>query len=80
MNTIKKMINFVVDHPIISMIITGLIITFVEGYSTREWNFAGCFFVAIFIFALLAPFIRKAREKKERKEEIDYLVNKLKEK
>lgn len=77
MNLIKKIVNFVINHPIWSIVITGLVITFIDGYSTRSWNFGGCFFLTIIIFAFLAPFIRKARDKKERKEEIDYLAKRI---
>lgn len=74
---ISKIINFVVNHPIWSIIITGLVITFFSGFETREWNFAGGFLITLLIFAFFAPFIRKAKDKKERKEEIDYLAKKI---
>lgn len=75
--TISKIINFVVVHPIWSIIITGLIITFFTGFKSREWNFAGGFLITLIIFAFFAPFIRKARDKKERREDIDYLAEKI---
>lgn len=76
MTIIKKIINFIIDHPIISMLVTGLIFTFVAGYSTKQWNIA-YFLPAIILFAFLAPFIRKAQAKKQKKNEADYLAKKI---
>lgn len=77
MKFIKKIINFVVMHPIWSMIITGAVISFITGYKTHEWNFAGSYILTFFIFAFLAPFIRNARRKIEKKEEIDYMAKRI---
>lgn len=72
-----KFKNFVICHPILTMFITWFVITFIDGYKTRNWNFAGCALLTLIIFAFFAPFIRNARAKKERKEEIDYLAKRI---
>ena len=72
-----KLINFIKKHPIWTIWIITLILYFINAFKTGNLNPTGYFLIGLFITAAAAPFIRRARRKKERKEEIDYLAKRI---
>ena len=75
-----KILNLIKNHPIWTIWIVTLILYITNAINTGEPNPAGYCIIGFFLMALLSPWIRSVRKKKERKEEIDYLAQKLKEK
>lgn len=72
-----KIINFIKNHLIWSILIFTLILYFINGISTGNPNPAGYFVIFLFLVALFAPLIRRTREKKQKQKENDYLAKKI---
>lgn len=77
LNLLNSIWNFIKNHMIWSALILCFILCFADGFKTNEYNIAGyaCVFGAL--VALLAPFIRNQRIKKQRKEENEYLAKQI---
>lgn len=77
MEIIKSILNFIKKHPYITVFAIFTIVTFFEGYESRDWNFAGYYFVALCVCAIISPFVRRARERKERREDAEHLARQI---
>lgn len=74
---IKAIWKFIKKHPVITIFIFCLVLAFIDGYPKGEYNIAGHFLLALFLTALVAPFIRNARIRKQRREEADHLAKQI---
>lgn len=72
-----KIINLIKSHPIWTIWIATLILYLINAVSTNNPNPAGYCFLGLFLMAAFSPLIRRARRKKEHKEEMDYLAKKI---
>lgn len=72
-----KIINLIKQHPIWTIWIVTVIIYLFNSIKTGDPNPAGFICLGFFLMALFSPWIKRARRKKERKEEIDYLTKKI---
>lgn len=77
MEILKKILNFIKNNIIWTIIIICLMLCFIDGYKTEEYNTYGYILMALVLIAAFAPIIRKQRMKKEKKQEIDYLAKKI---
>ena len=73
----RNIINFIKNHPIWTIWIITFVLYMINAIKTGNPNPAGYALVGLFLMAAAAPFIRRARRKKERKEEIDYLAKRI---
>ena len=72
-----KILNLIKKHPIITIWIVTFILYMVDGMKNGVPNPAGYFIIGLFLTALFAPLIKRARRKKENKENMDYLAKKI---
>ena len=72
-----KLIYFIKNHLIWSILIFTLVLYFINAISTGNPNPAGYFVIFLFLVALCAPLIRRSREKKQKQKENDYLAKRI---
>lgn len=72
-----KIFDFIKKHPIISIWIITFILYMINAMKTGNPNPAGYFIIGLFLMALFSPLIRRARRRKENKEDMDYLAKKI---
>lgn len=60
-----------------SVFILGIIITFISGSQTGQYTFVGGYGTSLILFMFIAPFIKRARDKKAWEAEADYLAKKI---
>ena len=72
-----KFINIIKNHPIWTIWISTFLLYMINAISTGNPNPAGYFILGLFITAAAAPIIRRVRNKKERKEDMDYLAKRI---
>lgn len=73
----KKIFEWIKRHPIWTVIIFCFILCFIDGYGKGTFNVPGYAFIALFLIALISPYIRKLRKQKADKENADYLAKKI---
>ncbi len=73
----KKIINFIIKHPFWTAMILWIILIAIIGKQNGNYNPAGALIITAFIAIIVAPFIRNARKKKEKKEDMDYFAKKI---
>ena len=72
-----KIINLIKNHPIWTIWIAVFVLYLINAGSTGNPNPTGYFILGLFITAAAAPIIRRVRNKKERKEDMDYLAKRI---
>ena len=72
-----KIFDLIKKHPIITIWIVTFILYMINAMSTGNPNPAGYFIIGLFLMALFSPLIRRARRRKENKEDMDYLAKKI---
>lgn len=72
-----KILNLIKKHPIWTIWIVTFVLYVINGIKTGDPNPAGYLIIGLFLMALFAPFIKRARKKKEDKEAMDYLAKKI---
>lgn len=72
-----KFINIIKNHPIWTIWIATFLLYMINAINTGNPNPAGYFILGLFITAAAAPIIRRVRNKKERKEDMDYLAKRI---
>lgn len=77
MNFFKKVWSFIKNHPIWTVVIFCTILCFIDTYNNKKVNGYGYIFLALFLLALISPYIRKLRRDKQTKKDNDYLAAKI---
>lgn len=72
-----KIINFIKKHPAWTIWIITLTAYFVCGMTMENTHPVGFVFLGLSLTALFAPAIRRAREEKREKKNMDYLAKKI---
>ena len=72
-----KIFDFIKKHPIWTIWIATFILYMINAVTTNNPNPAGYFILGLFLMALFSPLIRRARRRKENKEDMDYLAKKI---
>lgn len=72
-----KFINIIKNQPIWTIWIATFLLYMINAINTGNPNPAGYFILGLFITAAAAPIIRRVRNKKERKEDMDYLAKRI---
>ena len=70
-------INFIKSHPIWTIWITTFIMYLFNAVRTGNPNPAGYFVIGLFLMALFSPLIKRSRQRKENKENMDYLAKRI---
>ena len=72
-----KIFNSIKNHPIWTIWIVTFILYMINAVNSGNPNPAGYFILGLFITAAAAPIIRRLRDRKEKKEDMDYLAKRI---